>query len=171
MHTAQKTYCKEVKKANPDFFVRKKVLDVGSLDINGNNRYLFLGCDYLGLDIVKGKNVDVISNVHEYETVELFDTIISTEMLEHDKHWQESILAMYNLLNNGGLLLITCATTGRKEHGTTKNKPRDSPFTNDYYKNITWNMFEAVIEQLEFRTSSISINNEAHDLYFYGIKK
>jgi hypothetical protein len=35
-------FCKNIL---PDFFINKRVLDVGSGDINGNNRFLFENCD------------------------------------------------------------------------------------------------------------------------------
>lgn len=38
-------------------------------------------------------------------------------------------------------MLISCATTGRLEHGTTRTNPDASPFTSahkwEYYKNLT----------------------------------
>ncbi len=41
------------------------VLDVGSCDYNGCYKPLFIGCDYIGLDLEKGPNVDVIaSNIY-----------------------------------------------------------------------------------------------------------
>ena len=41
-----------------NLFKNKKVLDIGSLDINGSNRFLFEDCNYLGIDVGEGKNVD-----------------------------------------------------------------------------------------------------------------
>ena len=39
-HHAQQEYCKSIKQMFPNLFTGK-VLDIGSMDINGNNRYLF----------------------------------------------------------------------------------------------------------------------------------
>jgi cyclopropane fatty-acyl-phospholipid synthase-like methyltransferase len=172
MHKEQKIFCNEVRSNNSLHFKNRDVLDVGSLDINGNNRYLFERCAYTGLDIIKGRNVDIVQPICQYASScgVLYDVVISTEMLEHDKEWKESVLAMYSLVKKGGLLLVTCATTGRPEHGTSKNKPKDSPATNDYYQNISSEMFLEAIKGLGFTFSRISINKESHDLYFYGIK-
>jgi hypothetical protein len=171
VHKEQSDFCLEVKTMFPTSFNGVYVLDVGSLDINGNNRYLFEKSNYLGIDIIKGKNVDVVMPIHEYKIDKKFDTVISTEMLEHDIFWKESIYTMYNLLKGDGLLVITCATTGRKEHGTLKSEPKASPATPNYYKNITKEMFEEVVGELGFSSHYIQINNISHDLYFYGIKK
>lgn len=45
-HKAQITYCNQIKQLYPEYFIGKNVLDVGSMDINGNNRYLFTDCNY-----------------------------------------------------------------------------------------------------------------------------
>ena len=65
-------------------FDGRRVLDVGSGDINGNNRQYFgPGC-YTGCDLAPGPNVDVVSPCHElpFEPA-TFDVIISSECLEH----------------------------------------------------------------------------------------
>ena len=53
-HQEQINFCKSVKEFMPDFFKGVSVLDIGSLDINGNNRYLFDNYDYTGIDIGEG---------------------------------------------------------------------------------------------------------------------
>lgn len=85
----------------------KKVLDVGSQDINGSYREIFerFGCKYTGTDIVEGPNVDVISPL---ETLlfqnNSFDVVISGQTLEHaERPW---ILAkeMGRILCPGGIV-------------------------------------------------------------------
>jgi len=175
MHDEQIDFCKKVKKKYPNHFKKKRVLDVGSLDINGNNRYLFKNCHYLGLDIVAGNNVDIVCHVHEliYDNpLPIFNTIICTEMLEHDKHWKKSLTAMYLLLKKGGLLLITAAGINRPEHGTTKTTPEDSPGTNNYYRNISAKMIEKVYnyENIAFKLLEITNSNSNNDIGVILIK-
>jgi cyclopropane fatty-acyl-phospholipid synthase-like methyltransferase len=159
-------------------FWKKNVIDAGSLDINGNNKYLFCKCNYAGVDIVAGKNVDFVGYAHsvipniakEWDRKKgVVDVIISTEMLEHDQNWADSLTAMYESLNEGGLLLITCAGNGRKEHGTLNNTPSDSPGTTSYYKNISNEMFASVLRADMFDEYYLRQYNT--DLQFYGIKK
>jgi hypothetical protein len=77
-----------MKELHPEHFKDNKVLDIGSLDINGNNKFLFDNSEYIGLDIAEGNNVDVVCIGHEYDAPdETFDTIISTEALEHDMYY------------------------------------------------------------------------------------
>jgi hypothetical protein len=85
-HQAQIDYINSVKDNHPKFFKNKSVLDVGSMDINGNNTIHFTDCDYLGLDIGEGKNVDIVCPIHKFVSLYKFDVVISTEMLEHDKY-------------------------------------------------------------------------------------
>ena len=50
-HKAQREFCDSVRVKYPEMFKGKKVLDVGSLDNNGNNRFLFENCEYIGIDV------------------------------------------------------------------------------------------------------------------------
>lgn len=50
-HKEQRDYFESVKKRFPEVFVNKKVLDIGSYDLNGTNEYLFENSTVLGLDI------------------------------------------------------------------------------------------------------------------------
>ena len=85
-----------VKKALGDSFVGKRVLDVGSGDINGNNRFLFNNCQYDGNDVVPANNVTIVSKTKDLPFVEnSFDTIISTECFEHDPEYRESFIKIY----------------------------------------------------------------------------
>ena len=78
-HKEQREFCLAVKAMFPDFFRDKTVLDMGSLDINGSNRYLFENCTYIGIDLSKGENVDVVVMAHEFSGGP-FDPILHTEM-------------------------------------------------------------------------------------------
>ncbi len=169
MHKEVKEFCEGIKRRFPEYFRDKDVLDCGSLDINGNNRYLFSNCRYLGIDICVGKNVDVVTPVHLFKTLERFDVIISTEMLEHDSNWSRSLMNMFRLLNFDGLLIFTAAGTNRPVHGTSNENPWDSPKTNDYYQNITVDM---IVEALDFNEFSwFEISYLGTDIRFAGIKR
>lgn len=64
-------------------FIDKQVLDVGSLDINGSYRDIFK--NYTGLDIVEGKNVDIVAkNPYKYPLKDnSYEVVISGQTLEH----------------------------------------------------------------------------------------
>ena len=171
MHEAQKQFTQKIKSQFPQFFDNCEVLDIGAMDINGNNRYLFTNYTYTGIDLGEGPNVDVIApgGAHTAKISKQYDVVISTECLEHDRHYLKTLNFMLDRCKSGGLMLFTCATTGRREHGTTKTTPASSPFTNDYYKNLTEQ--DILIDFTNFEQYKFEVNHISNDLYFYGIKK
>ena len=66
-HFQQQEFFKRVKNHFPNYFNDVKVLDIGSLDINGNIKHLFSHpYYYVGLDLANGPNVDVVCPGHLY---------------------------------------------------------------------------------------------------------
>ena len=129
-HQEQVAFCTSVKQRIPKFFSNRLVVDLGALDINGNNQYLFDDCLYLGIDLMPGRNIDFAAKGHELSLPdESVDVVISTECLEHDQFYPLTLRNAVRMLKPGGLFLFTCATTGRPEHGTRRTTPADAPFT------------------------------------------
>jgi len=170
MHKEVKQFIKKVLSLNPSFKKGKSVIEFGSLNINGSPRQFFNTKNYLGIDIAEGKGVDYVAFAHEYKPLKIFDVVISTEMLEHDKHWRKSVENMFDLLHSGGLMIITCASIDREEHGTLKNKSEDSPMTNDYYQNIDIYDFSNWMPPLHFDSYNLTYARGKKDLFFWGIK-
>ncbi len=176
-HPEQKEFCLKIKELLPRHFVETVVLDVGSLDINGNNGYLFEDSLYLGIDVGPGPNVNIVSKAHEFAAAdEYFKVIISTECFEHDMFYDKSIKNIIRMLSPEGLFLFTCATEGRPEHGTRRTKPEDAPLLteewSDYYKNLTEKDIREVMDvDSIFSSYAFEVNDVSKDLYFYGIKR
>lgn len=179
-HPQQQAFCESVKARFPQYFSGSMVLDIGALDINGNNQVLFdPDTLYLGLDIAEGRNVDIICPGHELGLpAATFDMVISTECLEHDRHWVATLNNAIRLLRPGGMLLMTCATTGRPEHGTRRTTPGDAPLLAevddewaDYYRNLDEQDVRAEIDVPgNFQFAEFSIGHETCDLYFVAVK-
>ena len=175
-HREQEDFCIYVRWLLPVAFACKTVLDIGSLDINGNNRKYFFGGAYTGVDVAPGLNVDVVSPAHELAYADgSFDTVISTECLEHDMHWDKTLRNAVRMLRPGGLLLFTCATTGRPEHGTRASFPKDAPLLEgewaDYYRNLTESDIRTAIDvDKVFPSHEFRTNQWPCDLYFWGLK-
>jgi SAM-dependent methyltransferase len=179
-HNQQRDFCNKVKNLFPEYFDNVRVLDIGSLDINGSNHFLFTNYVYMGIDVGKGRNVNYVSLGHEYKPLDnkKYDIVISTECFEHDKHWDKTIQNVIdNLLKPNGMFIFTCATTGRAEHGTRRTTKSDSPFTSqmddwsDYYKNLTEEDMKFSVDLSSFIMHRFYVNEESHDLYFWGILK
>ena len=175
-HREQSAYISKIKSKYPENFHSVSVLEVGSLDINGSVRQFFTDCDYIGIDVGEGKGVDIVCSGHEYDAPDnTFDTTISCECFEHNPYWLETFKNMIRMTKSGGVVIMTCATDGRKEHGTTRTTPADSPLTVgigwDYYKNLNMGHFTSQMDLGEyFKTWLWSDDKKHHDLYFVGKK-
>jgi hypothetical protein len=72
--------------------------------------------------------------------------------------------------------VFSCATTGRKEHGTPRSEPQSSPLTVglgwEHYKNLEEKDFRNEID-FDSIFSEYEFSNDLNvcDLYFYGVKK
>ena len=179
-HPEQKNFFTSVKQRFPKYFTDVKVLDIGSLDINGNNRYLFdQPYYYVGVDLGEGNNVDVVSPGHLYDCGFKYDVVMSSECFEHDMYYARTLQNMVRLLKKGGLLTFTCASTGRPEHGTLRSEPGAAPLLPNinekwanYYKNLTEDDIRFVLDINSIFTSYEFIyESMAYDLYFWGIKR
>lgn len=175
-HQEQREMLAHFRELHSERFTDCSVLDIGSLDINGNNRWLFSNYTYVGVDVGPGKNVDVVSKGHEYTSDQLFDIVISTECFEHDMYYPLTLENCANLTRPGGMFMFTCATTGRAEHGTRRTRPQDAPLLDgewgDYYKNLTEEDIREVlaVDQI-FEKYQFYVDHRNHDLSFWGIKK
>jgi SAM-dependent methyltransferase len=176
-HPQQLNFIQSVKNQYPDYFNSKKVLEIGSLNINGSIRPFFTQCQYIGLDVGAGKDVDVVCNGEDYNPPDSsFDVTVSCECFEHNPQWVETFQNMIRMTKAGGLVIMSCATEGRAEHGTARTSPADSPLTIglgwNYYKNLTAKDFKDNFDFLNiFSDYDFIINISACDLYFYGVKR
>lgn len=96
------------------------VLEVGSRNVNGSPRHLFLNAaTYTGTDMEAGPGVDaVVNNTDLLNTFHCgeFDTVLCLECLEHDQVFWQTIQTLRALLRPGGALVITTPSFGFPEH-------------------------------------------------------
>lgn len=166
-HRQQRAFCEHIRDRFPKRFRGKRVLDVGSLNVNGTNRRLFNGGSYLGVDILPGDGVDLVGTVHDVQGE--FDVIISTEMLEHDPGWRESVLGMIARLAPGGFLILTCAGPGRVEHGTRNCPDPGMENDTDYYGNISLTDMLAVVREVPWQHLEVHFERGHCDTYLFGV--
>ncbi len=110
MHEANRVFWRRLKRDYPQYCddPAKRVIEFGSYNINGTIRDYFAARDYTGVDKNAGPLVDLVSLAHEVTFPgETFDVVASASMLEHDPHWELSILRMVDLLKPDGLLALT----------------------------------------------------------------
>jgi len=171
MHAEANQFIAQVKAEFPQFFEGKAVLEVGSLNINGSIRQYFSNCLYHGIDLGAGPDVDEVIHVTGLPDGLAFDVVVSTEALEHDEQWAKSLRKMYQLLKPEGLMVVTCAGPKRAEHGTKATDTYSSPFTTDYYRNITMDDFQSALPMDSWGDAELMYARGGEDLYFRGLKK
>ena len=165
-----------VKRHLPQFFSGTRVIEMGSLDINGSARGQFDRCRYEGVDVGPGPGVDRVMQGHLVDDPDgSYDCAISLNCFEHNPFWLETFTNMLRLTREGGLVLFTCASTGFREHGTARSAPEASPLTLE----IGWNHYRNLHER-DF-TSSLALrrwcpdwlfirDHETYCIYFIGMR-
>jgi len=117
----------------------KEIIEVGSRNVNGSPRFYIKSLHpkkYIGCDIISGKDVDQICDVNDLLLINKensFDILISCEMIEHVKDWQNAINNMKGVLRDNGYILITTRSPGFPYHGYPKDYWR---FTKEDIKKI-----------------------------------
>jgi SAM-dependent methyltransferase len=96
-----------------DNIENKKILDVGSYDVNGTMKPIFQKGQYIGLDMEQGPNVDIVGVSHEvpFEKDE-FDIVISSSCFEHDDMFWISYQEMCRVLKPGGYMYVQAPSNG-----------------------------------------------------------
>lgn len=169
-HQSQLDFVLGLKNRYPEYFTGTKVLEVGSLDINGSIRQFFDALQYIGVDLGQGKGVDLVCKGEELDFPDnFFDVVASCECFEHNPEWAKTFDNMVRMCS--GLVIMTCATTGRPEHGTRRTSPSDAPFCGDYYRNLTEQDIRDNCDLSKFAVYEFSTNANPADLYFWGICK
>jgi len=176
-HPEQLGFFQAVVASNGQVLMGGRVIEVGSLDVNGSIRKIFAQSEeYVGVDLAEGPSVDLVSYGHEVDYADAyFDTALSGECFEHDPHWRDTFLNMCRMTRPGGLVAFTCASSGRPEHGTRRTDRGESPGTQaqgiDYYHNLTAPEFRAQIPLSElFSDFRFWYLPTSFDLYFAGVR-
>lgn len=175
-HVQQAEFVEIVRQHLPRFFTGTSVIEIGSLDINGSVRSQFSARRYVGVDLAPGPGVDLVSLGHEVDFPSgSFDCAVSLECFEHNPSWAETFVNMLRLTRPGGLVLVSCATTGRREHGTPRSAPESSPFTVargwSYYRNLRERDFVERVDLAAWLSDwRFMVAHESYDLYFVGLR-
>lgn len=116
----------------------ESVVDVGSLDVNGNPKSIFGDTKYIGVDMRDGPNVDLVLNGHDLRShfpENSVDCVICVDTLEHDNMFWKTVEEMRAIVKPGGWMIITVPSL---DHGL-HNHP------SDYYR-----FFDSVFKEVFF---------------------
>jgi SAM-dependent methyltransferase len=146
-----------------------RVLEFGSLNINGTARDYAPTAFWWGLDMQDGPGVDEVADAASWCPIESFaaDTVVCAEVLEHTPNSLQIIANAYRHLKPGGRFLMTCASHGRQPHSAIDGGPlRDG----EYYENITPAEYRNMAELAGFVITHSQYHADRGDLYALGIK-
>jgi cyclopropane fatty-acyl-phospholipid synthase-like methyltransferase len=139
-----------------------RVLEIGSLDVNGSVRTLFPGAAYHGIDVVDGPGVDEVADAADWHASTPFDVVVSTEVLEHAPRWRDVVANAWEALGTGGVLLLTCATDPREPHSAVDGWALR---TGEWYGNIAPREVISVVATLRPSAWSMEVALDRGDLY------
>ena len=124
-----KSSLKEMDQFFTKYLVKNKfynILDIGSLSVHGHKTYHDLlqkhtefSCNYLGVDIVDGPNVDIIINPNDYlgsQLIQEFNIIISGQTLEHVDNIFMFMQSLISVADSKGCLICLIAPAAGLEH-------------------------------------------------------
>ena len=115
------------------------VLEIGSLNVNGCLRDVI---DItVGVDIRKGKGVDLVcpvENLKSHFKDGYFDSCVSAGTLEHVKDWKSFVTVTWDLVKDGGWLVLTIASLKKGRHN----------YPNDYWR-MTEDQIRSIYPNLE----------------------
>lgn len=97
--------------------IPQSIYDIGSQDVNGSYRPIFLEevRKYVGVDMAKGLNVDIcLSDPHNWREIpsKVADIIISGQAFEHMTNIWAVMLEVNRILKPGGLCCIVVPSSG-----------------------------------------------------------
>jgi hypothetical protein len=155
------------------FFVRscrrivnpRRVLEFGSLDINGSARTVFPEVrddDWHGIDLQHGPRVDEIADAADFRVIVPADLVICCEVLEHSQRVEEIVESAHENLKLAGYFLVTCAAPPRAAHSAVDGgELREG----EHYRNITKTRLASAFRAAGFRPVRSEYDRQRGDLY------
>ena len=144
-----------------------RVLEIGSLDINGSPRALVLNAEWYGIDMQAGRAVDEIADAATWRSDKRFDLVICAEVLEHTPAIPELVETAHRHLDTGGRLIVTCATHGREPHSAVDG---GRVRAGEYYDNVDPADCYETVRDFGFTPLRFEAHHDRGDLYLLAVK-
>jgi cyclopropane fatty-acyl-phospholipid synthase-like methyltransferase len=144
-----------------------RVLEIGSLDINGSPRALVLDCEWYGIDMQAGTAVDEIADAASWRSDRRFDLVVCAEVLEHTNSVYDLLVTAAHHLEPEGRLIVTCATDGRAPHSAVDGGPVRA---GEFYENVGPEYLLTCARAAGFAPLRFETHHERGDLYLLAVK-
>jgi SAM-dependent methyltransferase len=136
--------------------------EVGAFDVNGSPRPLFAAAtSYTGYDIRSGRGVDDVRDVGAWRAQPRYDTVVSTETLEHARDPERLIGGMARMLRDGGRLILTAAAPERAPHGNNGGVVSQG----EHYQGIEPKQLRAWLREAGLTVETLEHHERRGDLY------
>lgn len=115
-----------------------RAIDVGGANWNGSARPHLPNAHWTVLDMEPTQIPDdwteyIVADATTFRGLVRYDVVLSTELLEHVENWPAVVETLAHLVTDDGIVLITCASTGRPMHGATGTP---LPLNGEWYGNV-----------------------------------
>ena len=121
----------------------EKVMDVGSRNINGSVKDGLTGyTEFIGVDMIEGKDVDIVIDAHDLDTLHYenyFDLVTCCETIEHDVNFWTTVRHIRSIVKPGGWMLFTAPSINFFRHD----------FPSDYYRFTTSAFTDFIFKDFE----------------------
>lgn len=140
------------KKVAKQIPVGLRVLDVGSLDINGSFREVLTSAsEYIGIDTQEGKGVDFVLNANELTSKfeeKSFDVVVCMNTMEHDPYFWKTLEQINKVIKDDGWFFVGMPTITFPIH----NHPDDYyRFTESAFRQVMMEGYD-VVDLIELLT-------------------
>ncbi len=166
MHAADEFWWYYCKTTYPKSFDSCSVLEVGSQNINGSVRIHFTNnIEYIGVDWVAGKDVDIVCLAHEMKFDHQFDTIISSNTLEHDPYWRKSLRVMVSYLKPTGMMFLSWGGPHTSVHRLEcsplgKFHPKSMKIIQDYLEKLGLTIVECISSEDFLKLYAVTLDDQ-----------
>lgn len=153
MHTAAMSYVADQVDQHGPF---ARVVEFGSLNVNGSVRGLFGDADYVGIDRLEGKGVDVVADAVMVPLAD-YDCVVCCEVLEHYDRPDALVAKAATALRKGGRFIMTAAGPGRAPHA---NNGSSFVPASEHYANVDPDDLEDWLKRAKFSSWTIDVAGE-----------
>jgi SAM-dependent methyltransferase len=145
-----------------------RVLEIGSLDVNGSVRPLFPESTcYHGIDLAPGPGVDEVADAADWRSPCSYDVVVSTEVLEHAPRWVDIMTNAWEAIVPGGRLIMTCATDPRPAHSAVDGWDLRE---GEWYHNVPVADVRSLLDGWQVTSWTIEVATDRGDLYLRADK-
>lgn len=116
----------------------RRVVEIGSKNINGSLRSLFASLPYIGVDVRAGRDVDVVASGTDFVPPWAPDTVLCAEVLEHvdDPTGHDICQNILRMLAPRGVALLSMACDPRAPHSAVNGHDLLAEDA-EFYRNVT----------------------------------